>query len=123
MANEKHSRPRQEEDRVRSPLIVLVGVVGLLAFLVGIRWAVHIQRGAGGAVHSSRVTTPPPLAGRLEVGIVYQPPFDSDHSISAAKRERQETRLHSFGWIDKERQIVFIPIDRAMERLVQGGKL
>ncbi len=122
--NGEHQRPRQEPDRVRSRAIVTIGAVGLAVFAVGIAWAVQIQRAAGGgSVRAGRVTTAPRLAGRQEIGIVYQPPFDGDQPISAAKRNAQERHLRAFGWVDKPRQIVFIPIDQAMQRVAEGGKL
>ena len=36
-------------------------------------------------------------------------------------RAEQEQVLHSYGWIDKERGIVRIPIERAMEIFVERG--
>ncbi len=36
-------------------------------------------------------------------------------------RAREETLLHRYEWIDREAQIVRIPIDRAMDLLVERG--
>ena len=38
-----------------------------------------------------------------------------------AFRARQIARLHSYGWVDRDKGIVHIPIDRAMQELVQKG--
>lgn len=34
-------------------------------------------------------------------------------------RQREEKQLGSYGWQDKEKQVVRIPIERAMEKLVE----
>ncbi len=36
-------------------------------------------------------------------------------------RAREDAILHNYGWIDREKGIVRIPIERAMELLVQKG--
>jgi hypothetical protein len=38
-----------------------------------------------------------------------------------ALREQEQTRLKSYGWVDQENGIVHIPIERAMDMLVQKG--
>lgn len=38
-----------------------------------------------------------------------------------AMRQEEEARLKSYGWIDQEKGIVHIPIERAMEILVKKG--
>ncbi len=38
-----------------------------------------------------------------------------------ALRQQEQTRLNSYGWVDQERGIVHIPIERAMDMLVQKG--
>jgi nitrate reductase NapE component len=38
-----------------------------------------------------------------------------------ALREQEQTRLKSYGWVDQENGIVHIPIERAMDLLVQKG--
>ncbi|HET8749045.1 MAG TPA: hypothetical protein VFM98_25860 [Ramlibacter sp.] len=37
-----------------------------------------------------------------------------------ARRAEQERRLHGFGWVDARRGIAHIPIEQAMDLLVQG---
>ena len=39
----------------------------------------------------------------------------------AAMRAREETELHSYGWVDRQAGVVRLPIDRAMELMVQRG--
>jgi hypothetical protein len=39
----------------------------------------------------------------------------------ATMRQREESLLHGYGWVDRNKGTVRIPIDRAMELLVQRG--
>src|SRR5689334_704243 len=38
-----------------------------------------------------------------------------------AIREEEERTLHSYGWVDKPKGVVRLPIDRAMDLMVQRG--
>ena len=58
------------------------------------------------------VVPAPMSAPRLEI----QP----GHALKAM-REQEEARLKGYGWIDREKGIVHIPIERAMELLVKKG--
>ena len=40
---------------------------------------------------------------------------------SQAIREQGEERLHSYGWVDQGAGIVHIPIDRAIDLIVERG--
>ena len=39
----------------------------------------------------------------------------------ASFRAAEDARLQSYGWVDRDKGIVHIPIDRAMQELVQKG--
>lgn len=39
----------------------------------------------------------------------------------AALRRAEERLLHSYGWVDREKNIARVPIERAMEMVVQKG--
>jgi hypothetical protein len=110
---------RQEEDRIKTAKIVGVGVGALLVFGIGIYWAIAIQRGKTGTLKA--VAPPAPYAGKLEVGMVYQPLFED--SIADRKSAPKRQRLNSVGWADPEKKHAHIPIDRAMELVIQKGKL
>jgi len=63
----------------------------------------------------------PIVLGQPEIGIVDQVPFGVTRSLQGYKRESLE-RLSSWGWMDKEKGTVHMPIDRAMELVVQQQK-
>ena len=110
----------QEPDSVPARTIAAIGVIGLVVFALGALWATSVQRGATGSVRAD--TSPrPALAGQQEVGMVYQPRFDQ--SIADAKNAEARRRLESTGWIDRDAGVVQIPIEQAMDLVVQRGKL
>jgi hypothetical protein len=110
----------QEPDRVPARRLASIGLAGLLVFSVGAMWATSVQRGATGSVRGD--TAPrPALAGKDEVGMVYQPRFAG--SIAAAKNDEARRRLSGAGWVDRDAGVVHVPIERAMEIVAQRGKL
>jgi hypothetical protein len=60
----------------------------------------------------------PAMLGQPEIGIVDQVPFDVTRGAQAYRRESFE-RLSSWGWLDRQRGVIHIPIDRAMELVLQ----
>lgn len=55
----------------------------------------------------------------------YRPPEprlqENEAADLAALRREEASRLNDYGWIDRKEQRVHIPIDRAMESIVQNG--
>ena len=113
------TEPRYEKRDVR-PRTLAALVLGLAALTVGaalLMWGsfVFFQRRAERAaeppspLREEQVLPPPP---RLQVA----PEVDLQ-----AVRRREEERLQSYGWINREAGVVRIPIERAMELLVQRG--
>src|SRR5262249_5612958 len=103
----------QEPDQIPSRKAIVVGVVSIIAFAIGILASIALL------VRRGPIKPPPPAAsaiGQREIGIVYQRPFSQPDIVS--RREPQKGRLHSYGWVDRKRGIVHIPIERAMERLL-----
>jgi hypothetical protein len=91
-------------------------VILALAAHVALYWLLkHYEKRAAGsttpmiAPSAGREIPPPP---RLQV---------SPQADLAELRAAEERQLGSYGWIDKERKIARIPIDRAMELISQRG--
>jgi hypothetical protein len=55
---------------------------------------------------------PPPPSPRLQV---------SPHADLARINASEDAQLDSFGWVDRDRQIARMPIDRAMQLLAERG--
>ena len=67
---------------------------------------------------------PPPIplgVNKYEVGIVNQRMFSLDQR-AAQKRLQQMNRLNTYGWLDRQAGVVHIPVDVAMDMLVQEQK-
>jgi len=114
------SEERGYEKRDVSPRVIAALVVGLAALTVVaavLMWGsfAYFQRRAEQARESpsplreERVLPPPP---RLQVA----PEADLQ-----AVRQKEEERLSSYGWIDREAGVVRIPIEHAMELLLKRG--
>lgn len=105
-------RFRQEPDRPDVARAVVIGLLSLAVFGFGVLAFYGILR-----YESDNL--PPrsaPLAGQDEIGIVNQPLFDNDLRLQS-RQARDRARLESYGWIDREKKLVHIPIRRAMERI------
>jgi hypothetical protein len=59
-----------------------------------------------------------PALGQAEIGIVDQVPFDVTRASQAYRSESIE-RLSSWGWMDRKQGTIHMPIDRAMDLVVQ----
>ena len=59
-----------------------------------------------------------PALGQAEVGIVDQVPFDVTRALQKYRND-QIGRLSSWGWMDRKQGTIHMPIDRAMDLVVQ----
>jgi hypothetical protein len=101
--------------------IVGVGLASIVIFGLSILWSTSLLRSAE---REMQPAGPPPLpkgVNQYEVGIVNQRLFSLDQR-AAQKRLQQMNRLNTYGWLDKQAGIVHIPVDVAMDMLVQEQK-
>ncbi len=120
-AHHGFAHPPAEEDRVPSAKIIWVGVIALVVFFLG-----SLAAGLGMAAMRRAVNPegPPPLppqAGQAKIGIVEQRLFDNANQ-GVAWRERALRRLETTGWVDREKGVVHIPVERAMEMVEKGAR-
>jgi hypothetical protein len=93
--------------------IKAIGVVALivLAFLAIAPWALFGGfRGSVSDVDRQLAVTPP--APRLQV--------DPEEDL-ARLRAAAEARLESYGWVDRQKGVVHIPIEQAMRQVAAKG--
>jgi len=88
-------------------VVTLVGVNALFNY-----FAAHQGLGPPASPFDNARPLPPPNLPRLQVA----PQQDLDQY-----RKQQEELLQSYGWVDPKEGIVRIPIDRAMNLLIQRG--
>jgi hypothetical protein len=112
--------PRHERNEIDWRKITLIGV-GILAAL-----GLGAQLGSYALFHyfSGRVGGPDP-ARLSEVGelppaprLQSNPPLDLERM-----RAEEKTRLETYGWVNREQGIARIPIERAMDLVIERGLL
>jgi len=111
------SRPVQEEDLVPTRGLVLVMAATIVLTLGCLLWVWLVMKPFERA---SRGSEAPLRALRGEVGAASQTPVDQTlfserQAYSAARLRHQRGVLDSYGYVDKDKGIVRIPIRRAME--------
>ncbi len=119
-AHHGDAHPPAEEDKVPSGRIIMVGAASLFIFILG-----SVAAGLG-MVSMRRSVNPegdhamPVEAGKGKIGMTEQRLFENSN-MGVAWRQRQQRRLGSFGWVDKEKGVAHIPIDQAMEMVEKGA--
>jgi len=116
--SEHHGHPRSEDDRISSGTIIGVGVGALLVFFVA-GWITSAYLAA--KVGERPVLPIPPEIGQSKIGLVEQAPFDLAFRGERDRATRLQ-HLRAYGWVDRERGIVHLPIDRATELFLKGRR-
>jgi len=105
--------PPQEPDVLPGRAIAGVGVGVVLATAVGVLIAMGIGRCRSRQLGHEWVPVPgPPITG--DVNAIETRPF-SVEAQGLDEHQREDNRLHGYGWIDRAHQIVHVPIDVAID--------
>lgn len=109
------------EDQIDFRKVIMVGVVSLIIFAFGTWWAAGIlHHETKRAEDTTGLAASPALITKPEIGIVDQVPFSGDHRL-ADWRQARSSRLNSYGWVDRAKGIVHVPIERAMDATLAGS--
>jgi hypothetical protein len=110
-------RVHQEEDLMAGRAITLVATAVLLLTLAMCIWAGQLLAGYEREQRPSRRFPEARLPRPTEAGGIEQETFGR---VPQARidREQQRRRLHGFGWVERERGVVHVPIDRAIDLYV-----
>jgi hypothetical protein len=111
---------KQVEDAIDYGKLITIGAASLAIFALATWWASIILRRETTRIEEESGKSKAVEVGRAEIGIVDQVPFVSDHRLEEWRKERKE-RLDSYGWVDRARGIVHIPIDEAMKKVAGGA--
>jgi hypothetical protein len=106
-----------EGDGVDIKKIITVGVVSLVIFAISAVVAYVILHSQNKEDDARGRPPVPAMIGKDEIGIVDQLEFSQDRRLEdwrAAKRKR----LNSYGWVDRQKSLVHIPIDKAIEQVL-----
>jgi len=115
------AHPPTEEDFVPTKRIVMVGVAALFVFTVGSVAAGLAMRQLRRELNPDGPPPWPAEAGKAKIGMVEQRLFEHANQ-GPAWRAWSEQRLSSVGWVDQQKGIVHIPIDRAMDLVEKGQR-
>jgi hypothetical protein len=117
---EVHPPNTDSADSIDYVKLIVVGVVSLAIFALATIWAARILRRETTQIEESRgKTTVPAEIGKQEIGIVDQVPFEGDKRLDDWKKQVSE-RLNNYGWVDRGKGIVHIPIEAAMDQVAAG---
>jgi hypothetical protein len=121
MSHDAHSSGDEaDQDKIDFKKVIAVGVVSLVIFALASWWAASILRSERTALGPQAEWKAPTELGNAEIGIVDQVPFEGDQRLQKWKTERADW-LNGYGWVDRARGVVHIPIERAMEELAAGA--
>lgn len=119
--SDSRHEPQQFDREIGARGIVLFGV-GLAVLLVVTGFAMwglfRVLQGR----EEARETPPPPLV--LRDGV---PPVPAPHLQTTPEqdlrilRALEDSLLHSYGWVDERARVARLPVERAMELLLQQG--
>jgi hypothetical protein len=109
------ARYMPEQLSLRGIAIGALSIAAAIAFAVAAAYAaVHLSTEGAPPRLAAHHGKPPPIAGGTELEV---DPADQMRAFVAAKREL----LDSYGWVDRERGVARIPIERAMELVARTG--
>jgi hypothetical protein len=93
------------------PALIAKIAAGLAATIVAVP-LVMLVAFPGALNLRPRQTSVVPPAPRLQ---------DNEFRDLAALRQAEEARLKSYGWVDRDRRLVHVPIEQAMRSLAERG--
>lgn len=99
--------------------VIVVGVVALIVFGIAGSWSTHILNVRSKELQPNGPDPIPRQIGQAKIGLVEQVPFDVIRAYANYRREKLET-LGTWGWIDRKAGTVHMPIDAAIDGMLQG---
>ena len=114
----------QADEHVASFKIVAVGVIALLVFGAATVWSARILDRTARTLSPAGPLPVGKEIGKPEIGIVDQTPFEITRGGEKYRREALQ-RLNSYGWVDPQKGVIHVPIDKAIDQLLsqeQGKK-
>jgi hypothetical protein len=112
----------QAEEAIASGKVLLVGILALIVFGGATCWSTRIWRETRFALEPTGPVAPGAEIGKPEIGIVDQPPFETVRTAERTHAE-QLKHLQGYGWIDRNKGVIHVPIDKAIDQLVsEKGK-
>jgi hypothetical protein len=115
-----HGHSDGATDAVNYRKVIGVGVASLVLFAVSIWVSAVIWHGAMADAEAKGGRARAIDTHRAEIGIVDQVPFTYDKRLPKWRHDRK-VELESYGWVDKTKGVVRIPIEAAMDKVAGGA--
>jgi hypothetical protein len=115
--------PREQSDEgIHFGKVLTVGIGSIVIFFLATIFVWKLLDADEKRLQPAGPLPLPQEVGHVEIGIVDQVPFDVTRALQGY-REDAIGRLESWGWVDKQKGVIHMPIERAMEDVVaQQGK-
>ena len=110
--------PAQAEEGIGFLKVIAVGLGSLAVFALATWITFHYMKAREKDLQPLGPDPIPMQIGESEIGIVDQSPYDVTRALQAYRKDKLD-RLQSWGWIDRKRGAVHMPIDRAMDLTVE----
>jgi hypothetical protein len=104
----------QADERIPTAKIVTIGLASLIVFAAATFWSWKLMDRELRVIQPGGPAPVPKEIGKPEIGIVDQVPFEITRSAVRTRRE-QEQWLNSYGWIDRDKGTIHVPVERAMD--------
>lgn len=116
-----HFDVHQEDDQVATKSVIHVALVGILTGAVGVFCAGVILVASMGALWPRVAGPEGTRPSGPEISRIEQTPI-RDTRRGLDLREAQETELQRWSWIDRSAGVATIPIDTAIDVVVERGQ-
>lgn len=112
-----HGSSALDDDGIDIKKILVIGGGSLAVFALCAVIAFFILRSSNADYDAAGRPPEPKLIGKDEIGIIDNVEFDSDKRLDKWKKAKND-HLNSYGWVDRQKGVVRIPIDKAMDQVV-----
>jgi hypothetical protein len=113
----------QEGTGIAMGTVVAVGIISVVLFARGSLWAYRIFQTTTREMNPAGHPYIPAAIGQEEINIVDQVPFELNRWVTRYRdeyvNEKGTGRLQTYGWTDPKKGTIHIPIDRAMDLIVE----
>ena len=116
-SSNSHGGTDVHTDGMNLKKIMIVGVGALVVFAVGIIWSYYLLGSQLREIDAAGRAAPAAEIGKPEIGIVDQVLFSTDTRLAAWKADHAK-RLGNYGWVDRTKGVVHIPIELAMQKVI-----
>lgn len=113
--------PEQAVEGIKWSSVLGVGIGALIVFAIAIYIVLRVLHAREKALQPLGPDPMPLQIGQSEVGIVDQVPYDVSRALESYRNDRMQ-RLETWGWVDRKAGTIHMPIDRAMDLVVEEHK-